>query len=253
MEPAPLRPAADARVGERGVAELGHAGYPAPCRLGQAAAGPRSAARRGPPAPAEGRGGHHADHDLRAVHQPDERRPHRYAADVVLGAVDRVDDPAPWPAAPPARLLAEHRVPGPRPAQHVAQRLFGGPVGVGYRRQVGLGLDPQVKRTETARRDVIGGVSEDVREAQVVVVASHPRNGTVCHIPLTSAPPPRWASQRRRRGCAAGGGGNPGVPARGGRLPIRRVRSPRRGGRSPAGSRRFPPRGRRMPPRPAAA
>jgi hypothetical protein len=44
----------------------------------------------------------------------------------------------------------------------------------------------ECRRAETAGRYVIGGVSQDVREAQVVIVASHPRNGTVWGITLTS-------------------------------------------------------------------
>ena len=73
----------------------------------------------------------------------------------------------------PAVLLAEHRVPWPGPAQHVAQRLLGGQVGIGDRGQVGLGLHGQVERTEPAHGDVVRRVSEDMGEPQVVVETRH--------------------------------------------------------------------------------
>ena len=63
-------------------------------------------------------------------------------------------------------------------------------VGIGHGRQVGLGLDPQVERPEPPGRDVVGGVCEDMREAQVVVVADHPRNGTAWDISAASRPFP---------------------------------------------------------------
>ena len=186
VEPARFRPAADARVGERGVGQLADLGDLAARCLGQRPARPGAAARRRPPAPSERRRGDHAHHDLVPVHQPDERGPDGDAADVVLRRVDRVEHPAPRPAAGLPGLLAEHGVARPGPAQDVAQRVLGRPVGVGDRRQVGLGLDPQVERAEPLRRDVIGGVSEDVREPQVVIVGCHPRNATGTGIRLTS-------------------------------------------------------------------
>ena len=57
-------------------------------------------------------------------------------------------------------------------------------VGIGHRREVGLGVDPQVERPEPPGRDVVGVVREDMREAQVIVIACHPRNGTAYHISL---------------------------------------------------------------------
>src|SRR6202030_4704042 len=100
----------------------------------EAAAAPgATVARRPPPAAERGRG-HHADHDLVAVHQADQGGPYRDAAHVVHGRVDRVDDPAAWPGPGPAELLAEHGVPGPRPAQHGAQHLLDRVVRGGERR-----------------------------------------------------------------------------------------------------------------------
>ena len=83
----------------------------------------------GPPAPLQRGRAHHADDRDAVVQQRDQRRPHRHAADEVLGAVDRVDHPLPagenrcatelfaeyrivWPLLPPARLAQRgfHRV-----------------------------------------------------------------------------------------------------------------------------------------------
>jgi hypothetical protein len=185
-----LGPSAQARVGHGCVAELGHPGHPAGRGLGQAAPGPRAAAQRAPPAAAERGRRHHSHHDVRAVHQPDQGGPDRNAPDVVLGPVDGVQDPAARPGAGPAEFLAEHRVARTRPAQHVAQRLFGRLVGIAHRREIGLGLHPQVERPEPPGGDVVSGVCEDMREAQVVVVADHPRNGTACDNSLATRPVP---------------------------------------------------------------
>ena len=81
------------------------------------------------------------DADLRdAIHgQSDEGSPDRDTADVVLGAVDRVDDPAPRTRAAPAEFLAEHRVPRPGPAQYVAHGFLGRPVRIGRNVWIGAG------------------------------------------------------------------------------------------------------------------
>jgi len=104
---------------------------------------------------AEGGRGDHPDHDVATDHQPDQRGPDRHAPDEVLGAVDRIQDPAPLSHARPAGLLAEHRVARPGPAQHVPQLLLGSQVGIGDRGKVGLGFDPQVQRPEPAHGDVV--------------------------------------------------------------------------------------------------
>jgi len=72
-----------------------------------------------------------------------------------------------------AELLAQHRVPRPGPAEGGAQEFLDRPVGVADRRQVGLGLDAQVECFEPLRRHRVGLVGELVRQAQVVLVASH--------------------------------------------------------------------------------
>ena len=87
-------PAAERGVRQRRVVERRDIGDPARLSRGQRLAGPRAAALRRPPASAEGRRRDDAGDDLVLDHQADERRPDRNAADEVLGAVDRVDDPA---------------------------------------------------------------------------------------------------------------------------------------------------------------
>ena len=71
--------------------------------------------------------------DLVVDHQRDQGGPDRHAADEVLGAVDRVDHPAPRTPAGVLHLLAVHRVPRPGPAERAPQRLLDGGVGVGDR------------------------------------------------------------------------------------------------------------------------
>jgi hypothetical protein len=67
-------------------------------------------------------------------------------------------------------LLPDDGVPGTGPAQLSADEVLGGLVGVAHRRQVGLGLDPQVRRLEPGRRQRVDHVGDDVGEPQVVVV-----------------------------------------------------------------------------------
>ena len=81
----------------------------------QGPAGPRALAAGGPPAAAESRGRDHADDDVGSVDEGDERGPDGHAAYVVLGAVDRVEDPAPAARRPctgcvGAELLADDGV-----------------------------------------------------------------------------------------------------------------------------------------------
>src|SRR5438034_3748827 len=61
--------------------------------------------------------------------------------------------------------------------------LLGGAVGVGHRRQVRLGLHPQVERAEPASGDVVRRVGEDVRsEEHTSVLQSH--SDLVCRLLL---------------------------------------------------------------------
>src|SRR5262249_21073151 len=65
----------------------------------------------------------------------------RHVADEVLGAVDRIDDPAAPLIADCTELLAEEAVRGKRVAEHLADRLLGALVGLRHRRGVGLQRD----------------------------------------------------------------------------------------------------------------
>ena len=80
----------------------------------------------------------------------DQRRPHRDAAGVALGAVDGIDDPA-----TPAAVAARSPNSSPRIASSGRSRReplpdhhLDRPVGLGHRREVGLGLDDQVAGPE---------------------------------------------------------------------------------------------------------
>src|SRR5439155_9609124 len=79
-----------------------------------------------------------ADGDLARVLEPDQRGPDGHVADEVLGAVDRVDDPASPLIAHRAELLAEEPVLGKRAAEHLADDLLGALVGLRHRRRVRL-------------------------------------------------------------------------------------------------------------------
>ncbi|MPM49152.1 hypothetical protein SDC9_95880 [bioreactor metagenome] len=110
---AEVEPAGQRGEGQRGVVQLRDGGDVAGLGVTAQHPGPGALSAGGPPPPAEGRGTDHSGDHLGALHQRDQRGPHRHAADVVLGAVDRVDDPA--PARPPGvrALLTVHRVVGP--------------------------------------------------------------------------------------------------------------------------------------------
>ena len=82
---------------------------------------------------------------------------YRHPAHVALGAVDRVDRSSGGrPRGEPRRRRTPRRsrVVGPRLREPLAQRALDRPVGLGHRRQVGLGLDDQVlRRRYRADRD----------------------------------------------------------------------------------------------------
>ena len=132
---------------------------------------------RRPPAALQLRRRHHAEHDLVVDDQRDQRRPDRHAADEVLGAVDRVDHPAPLAVPGRALLLAGDRVAGAHPRQRAPDALLDRLVGVGHRRQVRLAHHVQVERLEPALGERVGVVGEHVGEAQVVGVVRGGRHG----------------------------------------------------------------------------
>ena len=131
---------------------------PAPAK----APSPRAAHQRRPSAGAEATP---TSTDAVALER-DQRAPDRAAADVVAGAVDRVDDPADG-AAVVAELLPEDAFTVAVAPDEQPDRLLGGAVGFADRRQVGLRLDLEVERPEAGQRDRVGGVGELVCEAEV--------------------------------------------------------------------------------------
>src|SRR5206468_7497011 len=106
------------------IAQIANAGDAEPPRPGRRA-GPGAVAARGPPPALQDGCGDDADDDRVVGPQCDQRRPDRYAADVVLRAVDRIDDPRARRVARRTGLFADDRV----------VRSFGGkgsPYGVLY-------------------------------------------------------------------------------------------------------------------------
>ena len=130
---------------------------------------PRTAHQR---VPERGRG-HDADAQLAVLLEREQRRPDRHAADVVLGAVDRVDDPPAAASRPRCRTPRRGpRRPGRAACQPVADQLLGRVVGLGDRGEVGLGLDLQVVRAEAAQRDLVGVGGELEGEGEIGVDAA---------------------------------------------------------------------------------
>jgi hypothetical protein len=120
--------------------------------------------------PERGRGAD-ADAHHAVLLQREQRRPPGHAADVVLRAVDRVDDPAARAAPLGAELLPEDGVAGARGGEPLADELLGGLVGLGDRREVRLRLDAQVVGPEAAERDLVGASDELEGEGEVGVDA----------------------------------------------------------------------------------
>ena len=163
-------------------ADLGHAD--------RRTIGERAAATHRPPGVAEGRRRADADAHLAVLLEREQRRPDRDAADVVLGPVDRVDDPTPVRGPLGAELLAQQRIPGAGGDQPVPDELLGRRVGLGDGRQVGLGLHLQVVGAEASERDLVGEGHELEGESQIGVDA-----GTL-------------AGRCHRLGCTVGHAGN---------------------------------------------
>ena len=145
-----------------------------PLGRSQAAARPGAGPVGGPPAPAEGRRGHEAEHGHVVVDERDQGRPGGHPADEVVGAVDRVDDPAPGAVAGGLELLALDGVAGPGALELDPDQLLGRLVGVADQREVGLGLHDEVVRPEPGHRDPLDGVRQDMGKAQVVVIGHLP-------------------------------------------------------------------------------
>ena len=130
---------------------------------------PRAAHQRRPSA---GRR-HHADHDLARRPERDQRGPHRDAADEVLRAVDRVDDPA------PRRRRRSRRTPRRSPrrrgravasaADRSSTARSASVTGV----RSGLVSTRRSSGAEAGQRDLVGRVGQLERQREVVAPAGH--------------------------------------------------------------------------------
>ena len=99
-------------------------------------------------------------------------------------------------------LLAGDGVAGARALELGAHELLGADVGVGDRRQVGLGVDLQVGCAEAVHRQPVDLVGDHVRQAEVVVVGGHVRQPTVTEPVVTvvdmAATPPDGLSREQQ-------------------------------------------------------
>ena len=104
-------------------------------------------------------GGQVDDADERAVLVLDRQqvRVQRHAVGERLGAVDRIDDPAPAAASlEHTLLLTDHRVVGMELGEALADQAFGAAVGLGDGGPVALRVDGEIARPEPAQRQVAG-------------------------------------------------------------------------------------------------
>jgi len=132
-------------------------------RLGSAAppttTDPRTAAAPCPPAHAQRRRRDHRSLELTIPLHGDQRGEQGHAAQVVVRAVDGIDDPAGGgPARVVAVLLAEDPVVGERRADPVAEHPLDPGVGHGDERRVRLARDLHVP-VEVLERQRIGGIA----------------------------------------------------------------------------------------------
>ena len=163
-------PPAQARVGDGCVRDVLDPGDGEPAGGGEAAPRPGARTHGGPPATLEsGRCDQAEDGGVVLVEQTDEGRPDRDAAYEVVGAVDRVDDPASWAAPGRPLLLADDGVARSRPSELTADELLRSAVGVGDESQVGLGLDDEVLSEEPGHRRALHRVREHMGEAEIVI------------------------------------------------------------------------------------
>ena len=86
----------------------------------------------------------------------------------VQKALSGMDYPASGAVAGRAELLTHDRIAGTGPAQGDAEHLLDRAVGVGDRREVGLGVDLQVLGLEAVQADGIGLVGQHVCQAHVL-------------------------------------------------------------------------------------
>ena len=214
---------------------------------------------------------HHPGHELAVDLERDERRPHRDAAGVALGAVDGVDDPASARARRRRRPVVPNSSPrmassGRASARSGPDHLLDRPVGLGDRGEVGFGLHHQVGGPEAGHGDGVGRVGERVGQLEVgrgiggeVGLGADARNVARTHTRLRAGSAPR--AVRGRETGADGTALDPHRGARGGARGRGSVRRPARSAtttptpiprRAPP-PRRRPRRHRRPAPRTTAA
>ena len=115
-------------------------------------------------------------------------------------AVDRVDHPTPRTPAGVVPLLAVHRVAWSGTAQHGADRVLDGGVGVGHLGEVGLGGHLQVGRLEPGHCDRIRLVGQDVGQPEIVQqrLVGHGRQSSCLRPQPTPATPCPWVAESSR-------------------------------------------------------
>ena len=179
-----LLPRQEAGVAQDGVGQLGHLGH-----ADAAAVDERPLAPRRPPPPVQRRRRHHPDLDPALWARGGEGPPHREAAQVVLGAVDR------WGGPPPTAARARGGGPGRPAAAAPRPRPGGPPAGAAPRPRPGPGRGPGPGGPRGARRPRAGGGRRGGGPGR--------------------APPTRAAARRARRGGPGPApGGGPGAGRR---------------------------------------
>ena len=145
------------------------------------AVAPRATTASCPPPRAERRRRDHPERELAVDFEREQRRPHRQAAGVPLGAVDRIDDPAARRAdARLALLLTEHGVVGSGARELGPDHGLDRAVGFGDGREVGLGLDHEVLGAEPGQAQAVGRIGELERERKVLFEIGVGSDGAEC-------------------------------------------------------------------------
>lgn len=147
--------------------QLAHCGdsYPA---LAARVRDERSTARCREPASSQRRCGDDTDDRDAIFHECDQRGPDGDAAQKVLGAIDRVDDPlASVGCISCPELLTDDRILRSCGRKRGPKSLLGGTIGICHRCCIGLGLDVKVKGLETCAGERIGAVGQCERELEV--------------------------------------------------------------------------------------
>ena len=222
-------------VEDLGVGQRRDAATPGSRRAASpAVARPRPAAAPGPPALVERRRGQDGRLELAVALDREQGPEQRHAADVVVGAVDRVDVPADRRVAGlGAVLLADEPVVRERVEDPLADHPLDRRVGLGHERPVGLGRDLEVA-PEMAPGDRVGlvaGGQRDVEPAAQLGVGAAPERRRTSPVPKVASDASLMSGSSRRRGRTA-------ARARPRSRPTRRTPRPRRGSRSrPSGGR----------------